>query len=68
MRVIDTAAQELMVERPNLALEPENIATFIGRTAGGQMPACPAGGVYGDFDRLVTCSFQDIRFEHALPQ
>jgi prepilin-type N-terminal cleavage/methylation domain-containing protein len=68
LRIIDTAVQELKIERPNLPLVQDNISIYIGRGDGGHMPTCPAGGLYGDFDRLVSCSFQDTRFEHALPE
>ena len=68
MRVIDTAIQELKIERPGTPVVEDNIKVFIGRGNGGFMPACPAGGNYGDFDTLVSCSFQEPGFEHELPQ
>lgn len=67
MRAIDTAVQELKIERPALPVVEDNIAVFIGR-GNGHMPACPAGGIYGDYDSLVTCTFQEARFAHELAE
>ena len=68
LRVIDIAIQQLKVERPAYPLIEANIKVFIGRGSVGQMPVCPSGGIYGDFNTLVSCSSQESRFEHALPQ
>ena len=68
LRVIDAAVQELKVERPRYPIMEDNIKLFIGRNSVGKMPICPSGGVYGDFDTYVTCSFQEPGFEHAVPQ
>jgi len=68
LRLIDDAIQELKVERPNSPLVEENIKIFIGRGSAGKMPICPSGGVYGDFDSYVTCSYQERGFEHSVPQ
>lgn len=68
LRVIDTAVQELRVERPGYPIIEDNIKVFIGHGGGGKMPVCPSGGVYGDFDTYVTCTFQEPGFEHTVPQ
>ena len=68
MRVIDTAIQELRIERPGTPLIQDNICVFIGRGNGGAMPACPAAGTYGSFDAIVSCTVQEPGFEHILPQ
>ncbi len=68
LRVIDTAIQELKIERPGMPLTEDNIKVFIGRGNGGIMPVCPSGGTYGDFDTVVTCTSQQAGFEHVLPQ
>ncbi|MEY4385200.1 MAG: hypothetical protein RLY20_483 [Verrucomicrobiota bacterium] len=67
LRVIDTAIQELKLERPSAPVIEDNIKPFIGRGSGGTMPACPAGGTYGDFDTFVTCSVQEPGYQHTLP-
>jgi prepilin-type N-terminal cleavage/methylation domain-containing protein len=68
MRVVDTAIQELKIERPGTALTEDNIRVFIGRGNGGAMPKCPSGGTYENFDTIVTCTIQEVGFEHTLPQ
>jgi hypothetical protein len=65
--VIDTAIQELKLERPGTPVTAASIQPFIGRAIGGAMPQCPAGGTYGGFDANVTCTIQDPGYEHSLP-
>ena len=68
LRVIDTAIQELKLERIGAEVTEDSIRPFIGFGINGSMPHCPSGGTYGDFDTQVNCSSQEPGFEHSLPQ
>ena len=68
LRIIADAAQELRLERPTNPVDADHIQPYLGRELpNGKMPACPVGGVYGDFDTIPTCTSQEPGYEHALP-
>ena len=68
LRIIDSAAQELQLERPADPVDAEHITPYLGRQLpDGMMPVCPTGGTYGDFDTIPTCTWQEAGFEHSLP-
>ena len=69
LRIIADAAQELKLESPSDPVDAAHIEPYLGRRLPtGQMPVCPVGGVYGDFDTIPTCTSQELKFEHTLPQ
>jgi len=68
LRIIDTAVQELQLERPADPLDVDHIRPYLGRQLpDGIMPVCPTGGTYGNFDSIPTCDQLEPGFEHKLP-
>ena len=68
LRVIDSAVQELKLERPGAPVTEDNISPYMWRDTRGAMPHCPAGGTYVDLDTVVSCSSQEQGYEHSLPR
>jgi hypothetical protein len=68
LRLIDAAKQQWALENKKQSTDKpavSDIQRFLGRGAQGEMPVCPAGGVYtiGAVGELPTCSIPG----HVLP-
>lgn len=69
LRIIDSAVQELRLERPSEPVNASHVQPYLGRELpNGVMPKCPNGGTYQYLDSKVECTFVgDPGLEHILP-
>lgn len=67
LRIIADAVQELKLESPADPIDEAHIEPYLGRKRpDGNMPVCPLGGIYGNFDTIPTCDKQELLYEHTL--
>ncbi len=72
LRLIDSAKQQLQLEKPGTAISQSTITPYLGRGASGEFPKCPTTGTtaaytVGAADAKPTCANTSADFPHALP-
>jgi len=70
LRLIDSAKQQLLLERPAASLDQTNLKPYVGRDVNGTWPTCPTTGTdtytIGDANTLPTCANTTTDYPHVL--
>jgi prepilin-type N-terminal cleavage/methylation domain-containing protein len=70
LRLIDSAKQQLQLERPTAALDKTELTPYVGRGDLGTWPNCPTTGTdaytIGDASTLPVCANTSAEYLHVL--
>ena len=70
LRLIDSAKQQLQLERPAAPLDKAGLTPYIGRSDTGTWPTCPTTGTdaytIGDAATLPVCANTSVNYPHIL--
>ena len=70
LRLIDSAKQQLLLERPTASLDKTTLTPYVGRGDLGTWPNCPTTGTdtytIGDANTLPTCANTTVDYPHVL--
>jgi prepilin-type N-terminal cleavage/methylation domain-containing protein len=70
LRLIDSAKQQLQLERPSATLDKTSLTPYVGRGDNGTWPNCPSTGTdsytIGDASTLPVCANTTTAYPHVL--
>ena len=70
LRLIDSAKQQLQLEKPTATLDKPSLTPYVGRDVNGTWPKCPTTGTdsytIGDASTLPSCANTSQAYPHVL--